>query len=76
MSDDDIKLFEVRVQLPKQDVEVLDALAFHEGSDRTTIVRTLVRERVEKEIHRAILVCRTAGVDPRSPDADRRVAGK
>lgn len=62
---------ELRVEVPKDEVAVLDGYCIGHGIDRTDVVRRLIREFSEKQLHVATVICRVAGVKPAPSDPDR-----
>lgn len=70
------RLTEVRVMVPVDHVAVIDAHAFANGTDRTAVVRQVISEWSKREVHRATLICRVAGVDPAASDAAGQANGK
>lgn len=71
----DDKQVEVRLLVPADQVAVLDALAVATGSDRTSVVRQMIREVVERELHRAITVLRVARINPLASEEQRKHGG-
>lgn len=62
---------ELRVELPADEVAVLDGHCQATGRDRTHVVRQILREWSDAELHRAIVICRVAGRNPAAPESDR-----
>jgi Ribbon-helix-helix protein, copG family len=62
---------ELRVELPAEEVAVLDGHCQATGRDRTHVVRQILREWSDAELHRAIVICRVAGRHPADPEPNR-----
>lgn len=62
---------ELRVELPADEVAVLDGHCQATGLDRTAVVRRLLREWSETKLHEAIVICRVAGCNPLAPEHGR-----
>lgn len=69
---DDARVTELRVELPGDEVAVLDGHCQALGLDRTKVVREILRQWSDRELHRATVICRVAGRNPGSPESDRR----
>jgi hypothetical protein len=66
-----IRTTELRVELPADEVAVLDGFCAATGENRTVVVRRLLREWSDKKLHEATLILRVAGVHPVGSDGDR-----
>lgn len=62
---------ELRVQLPADEVSVLDGYCQGTGQDRTKVIRKILREWSEAKLHEATLILRVAGRNPASPEVNR-----
>lgn len=61
---------ELRCEMPKEELTVLDGVCNGEDRSRTDVVREILAEWSAKKLHAATVVCRLAGVNPmRSDDA-------
>ena len=67
---------EVRFHAPTEYVSVVDAIAFATGADRSKVFNLLLRELVEREIHRSTLILRVARVNPLAPEPGGKDSGK
>lgn len=63
---------ELRVELPAEEVSVLDGYCQATGQARTEVIRRVLREWSERKLHEATLICRVAGCNPTAPEAYRR----
>ena len=66
LADDDVKQprTEIRFELSVDDVAVLDGYCQGGGLDRATVMRRILREWSEQQLHVATLICRTTGRNP------------
>jgi hypothetical protein len=62
---------ELRVQLPSDEVSVLDGYCSGTGQDRTKVLREILRRWSEAKLHEATVICRVAGRNPSGSDAHR-----
>ena len=67
---------EVRFHASAEHVAVIDAIGIAQGMDRTAVMRVLLAEAFEKEIHRATLICRVARINPLARDDDGKGDGR
>lgn len=65
---------ELRIEIDMDALRILDGYVNATGKSRTDVVRSLILEWTERKLHEAIVICRVAGVNPASPEADRRRA--
>ncbi|MCX8016730.1 MAG: hypothetical protein N2690_02325 [Rhodocyclaceae bacterium] len=63
---------ELRIEIDMDALRILDGYVNATGKSRTDVVRSLILEWTERKLHEAIVICRVAGVNPASPEADRR----
>ena len=61
----------MRVQIPNDELAVLDGFCSGTGKDRTTVVRLILREWSEAKLHEATVILRVAGRNPASMESDR-----
>lgn len=61
---------EVRFLAPAEHVALIDAIAMTRQQDRTTMMRSLIRETVERALHDATVICRVARVNPLATERD------
>lgn len=62
---------ELRVELPADELAVLDGHCQATGRSRTEVLRGLLREWSERELHRATVIVRVAGRNPYTPEGGR-----
>lgn len=62
---------ELRVEVDADEVSVLDGYCHAHGQDRTTVLRALLREWSEKQLHVATVICRVARRNPGGPEPGR-----
>ncbi len=67
---------EVRFHAPVEHVRVLDAVWTAAGTDRGVVMRAILKEWAERELHRATLVLRVAHVSASAPESERKGGGK
>lgn len=73
------RITELRVELPAEEVAVLDGYCQATGKSRAVVVRKLLKDWSDKKRHEAILICRVSGGNPGAPESVRSVireAGK
>lgn len=76
MSDPNDPFVELRGDVLREHVDVIDAVAQSiPGASRTSVLRDIIAEWVQREIHRATLVCRVTQGNGSAPEADRNRAG-
>jgi DNA integrity scanning protein DisA with diadenylate cyclase activity len=63
---------ELRVELPREEVSVLDGYCQGTGQDRTKVLRRILREWSDAKLHEATLVLRVAGRNPHAPEGGRQ----
>lgn len=63
---------ELRVELPREELAVIDGYWQATGQDRSKVVRAILREWSERKAHEATFICRTAGINPVAPEAGRK----
>ena len=51
-------LVELRGDIPRELIDVIDAVAMAEKSNRMTVVRKILGEWVEEQVHRSTLILR------------------
>ena len=66
---------EIRIEVPDEDLKVLDGYCAATGKGRTHVLVGLLRQWSEAKLHEAILVCRVAGVTPTRSESDRSPVG-
>lgn len=55
---------EIRIEVPLDETRVLDGVCQATGRSRTDVVREILREWSDKQLHVATIVCRVAGRHP------------
>lgn len=66
---------EVRVEIPADDLAVLDGYCSATGKNRTDIIKGLLADWSERKLHDATIVLRVAGRNPTRSECDRSQAG-
>lgn len=67
---------EIRFELPDEVLRVLDGYCNATGRNRTDVIREHMSVWAEQKVHEAILIMRTTGINPHSPDSSRSKSGK
>lgn len=67
---------EIRIELPDDEVKVLDGYCSGTGKGRTDVIRAIIRDWSNSKLYESIMVCRVAGVTPMASESDRSVTGK
>lgn len=67
---------EVRVEVPNEDLSVLDGYCSATGKSRTDVIKSLLSDWSQRKLHEATIVLRVAGRNPVAPESDRRRDGK
>lgn len=62
---------ELRVEVPRDELSVLDGYCSATGRDRTDVLRQVLREWSEKQLHVATVIVRVAGGNPPQSERDR-----
>lgn len=62
---------ELRVEVPRDELSVLDGYCSGTGRDRTDVLRMILREWSDKQLHVATVIVRVAGGNPSQSDKDR-----
>lgn len=62
---------ELRMELPAEEVSVLDGYCQATGKSRTAVMRNLLRAWSEEKLHEATLILRVAGRNPMPPEGRR-----
>ena len=63
---------EIRLEMQRDEVAILDVFVNATGQARAEIIREILGEWSAKQRRIAISVCRTAGINPRDADTERR----
>lgn len=66
---------EVRVEIPADDLAVLDGYCSATGKSRTDIIKGLLADWSERKLHEATIVLRVARRNPTRSECDRSVTG-
>lgn len=66
---------EIRIEIPDDEVKVLDGYCSGSGKGRTDVLREILRNWSASELHRAIMICRVAGVTPTTSESGRSATG-
>ena len=67
-----VEMCEVRFEMPREELDVLDGYCAATGRSRTDVIRETLRGWSAKKLHEATLICRVAGVNPSASDRRRR----
>jgi hypothetical protein len=62
---------EVRVEVPIDELRVLDGYCSGTGKHRTDVIREMLAEWSAKKRHEVIILCRVAGINPFEPESGR-----
>lgn len=62
---------ELRVEVEKDELSVLDAYVNATGKSRASVIRFLLKQWSDAKLHEAIIVCRVARVNPTDPESPR-----
>lgn len=62
---------ELRVELPRDEIAVLDGYCQATGQDRSKVIRRVLKEWSDQRSHEAILICRVANINPALPEVGR-----
>ncbi len=65
----------VSVEIPADEISVIDGYCNATGLSRTTVVRRILREWSGAKHREAILICRVAGSNPDASVTDRERTG-
>ena len=63
---------ELRVELPTEDLSVLDGYCAGTHQDRTKVLRRILAEWSAAKLHEATLICRMSRVNPLASESDRK----
>jgi hypothetical protein len=63
---------EIRFELQRDELAVLDGYCQATGQDRTRVMRRILREWSDGKLHEAVVVCRVAGVNPAQSEPGRK----
>ncbi len=66
---------ELRVEIPADDLSVLDGYCSATGKGRTDVIKALLADWSARKLHEATIVLRVAGRTPPRSESDRSVAG-
>lgn len=68
-------LVELRGEVPRDLIDVIDAVAAAERTNRMSVLRSVLREWADREVHRSTLVLRVRRRNGSRPEPDRKQAG-
>lgn len=63
---------ELRLEVPREDVAVLDGYCSATGKSRSEVIRSLLASWSKDKLHEAMVICRVAGINPASSEAGRK----
>ena len=66
---------EIRVEVPNDELAVLDGYCSATSASRTDIIRGLLREWSDRKFHEATVILRVAGRTPTLSESDRSPTG-
>lgn len=67
---------EIRLEVPDDELAVVDGYCAANGKGRTDVIRSLLRDWSALKASEAIMICRVAGLNPTGPESDRSLSGK
>jgi len=67
---------ELRVEIPNDELSVIDGYCSATGECRTDVIRELLSMWSKKKLHEATVILRVAGGNPTVSESDRSQAGK
>lgn len=67
---------ELRVEVPREELDTLDGSCQGHGLDRSTVVRQIVADWSKRQRHVATVICRVARINPLATDPGRNGGGK
>ena len=63
---------EIRWEATTEETAILDGYCSATGTDRSKVIRNLLRELSEKKEHEAMVICSVAGINPTIPEVVRK----
>lgn len=63
---------EIRFEAKAETVAVIDGYCSATGKCRTGFINDLLEAWAKDKLHEAMVVCRVSGVNPMTPDSDRK----
>ena len=63
---------ELRLDMPREDLAVLDGYCTATGRSRADVVRELLGKWSSDKAHEAMLICRVAGINPHEAEEGRK----
>lgn len=67
---------EIRVEVPNEELGVLDGYCSATSESRTDVIRKLLQEWSNRKLHEATVILRVAGRNPVGSESGRSVTGK
>ncbi len=67
---------ELRGEILRDHVDVIDAVATAKGSNRMAVLRAIVADWVDRKTHEAMLIQRVTKGNGTAPESDRNRAGR
>jgi hypothetical protein len=67
---------EIRVEIPNDELAVLDGYCSATGESRTDVIRNLLAGWSGRKLHEATIILRVAGRNPVMSESDRSLTGK
>jgi hypothetical protein len=62
---------ELRVDIPADELQILDGYCMATGKSRLDLVRDLIKKFTDDQLHVAMMVCRVARINPLESERDR-----
>lgn len=66
---------EIRVEVPNDELAVLDGYCSATSESRTDVIRALLQQWSGRKLHEATIILRVAGGNPTRSESDRSVTG-
>lgn len=63
---------EVRFEIPAEELAIVDGYCSATHKSRTDVLRELIAAFSKDELHKAIVVCRMARINPMASESDRK----
>jgi len=67
---------EIRLEIPDDELAIVDGDCAANGKGRTDVIRTLLRDWSALKASEAIMICRVAGLNPTASESDRSQVGR
>ncbi len=67
----DMAVTELRVEVEKDELTVLDGYVMATGTSKAEVIRKLLKQWSDSKMHEAIVICRMTRVNPTDPEPSR-----